>query len=70
MDISIREHIINNFKDDDLNSIFDAIEESVKSNDELTLPGLGVFMSLIWEKSSQEEKDNLLKKIKDSLNKA
>ena len=49
MDISIREHIINNFKEDSEESIYDAIDESVKNGEEVTLPGLGVFMSIIWE---------------------
>ena len=43
MDISIREHIINNFKEDSEESIYDAIDESVKNGEEVTLPGLGVF---------------------------
>ena len=52
MDISIREHIINNFKEDSEESIYDAIDESVKNGEEVTLPGLGVFMSIIWENSN------------------
>ena len=41
--MSIREHIINNFKGDDYDSLQDAINESIESNDEVTLPGMGVF---------------------------
>ncbi len=67
MDISIKEHIINNFKNDNYEDIIDAIEESVSSGDEVTLPGLGVFMSLLWEKSSDSEKDEIVKKIKEAL---
>ena len=48
MDMSIREHIINNFKGDDYNTLRQAIDESVTSQDEVTLPGLGVFLSIIW----------------------
>ena len=67
MDISIREHIMNNFKDDSFDDISIAISESVNSHDELTLPGLGVFMSLVWENSTDEEKNNIVKKIKEAL---
>ena len=35
MDISIREHIINNFKEDSEESIYDAIDESVKNGEEV-----------------------------------
>ena len=48
MDINIREHIINNFKDDDFKTLMNAIDESVKEGDEVTLPGMGVFFELIW----------------------
>ena len=38
MNLDIRSHIINNFKGDDINVLRDAIEESIKNNDEITLP--------------------------------
>ena len=62
--MNIREHIINNFKGDDYKALKEAIEESVESNDEVTLPGLGVFFCLIWENADQELKDNLIEIIK------
>ena len=49
MNLDIRSHIINNFKGDDINVLRDAIEESIKNNDEITLPGMGVFFELVWE---------------------
>ena len=52
--MNIKEHIINNFKNDDHKALIEAIEESVESNDEVTLPGLGVFLSLIWEGANKE----------------
>ena len=67
MNISIREHIINNFKEDSIDEIKEAVNESVESNDEMTLPGLGVFMSLLWENSNEDEKNKILDKIKLAL---
>ena len=64
MDISIREHIINNFKGDDYNALKQAIDESVASQDEVVLPGLGVFLELIWENADMELKDQLIEIIK------
>ena len=69
MNVSIREHIINNFKEDNIDEIKEAINESVESGDEMTLPGLGVFMSLLWENSDDKDKDKILDKIKLALNK-
>ena len=61
MNISIRENIINNFKEDSIDEIKEAV------NDEMTLPGLGVFMSLLWENSNEDEKNKILDKIKLAL---
>ena len=60
MDLSIRSHIINNFKGDDINVLRDAIEESIKNNDEITLPGMGVFFELVWQKADDDTKDKIL----------
>ncbi len=69
MDMSIREHIINNFKGDDYNTLRQAIDESVASQDEVTLPGLGVFLSIIWENANQELKNELIEIIKKRVEK-
>ena len=69
MDISIKEHIINNFKNDNEQTIYEAIDESVHNSDEVTFPGLGVFMSLLWENSNKEEKDKITTCIKRALEK-
>ena len=68
MDMTIRQHIINNFKGDDYETLRRAIDESVASQDEVTLPGLGVFFSLIWEEADQELKNNLLELLKTKIN--
>ncbi len=71
MDISIREHIINNFKGDDYESLKQAIDESVESQDEVTLPGLGVFLEIIWENADMELKNQLIeiirKRVQDGM---
>ena len=69
MDMSIREHIINNFKGDDYNTLRQSIDESVTSQDEVTLPGLGVFLSIIWENADQELKNELIEIIKKRVEK-
>lgn len=60
MNLDIRSHIINNFKGDDINILKDAIEESIKNNDEITLPGMGVFFELVWQKADEETKNKIL----------
>lgn len=69
MDINIRQHIINNFKGDNYETLRRAIDESVDAQDEVTLPGLGVFFELIWENADNELKDNLIMIIKKRVEK-
>ncbi len=69
MDISIRDHIINNFQGDNYDQLRSAIEESIAEGDEVTLPGMGVFLELIWEGADQEMKNKMLDIIKASVEK-
>lgn len=67
--MTIRQHIINNFKGDDYETLRKAIDESVSSQDEVTLPGLGVFLEIIWENADQELKNELIEIIKKRVQK-
>ena len=67
MNLSIRDHIINNFKGDDYDELEKAIEESIKEQDEVTLPGMGVFFELIWSGADRELKDNMLQVVKQRI---
>ena len=63
-DIKIRDYIINNFKDDDVDTIRKAIDESIAEMDEVTLPGMGVFFEIIWKDSNEDEKVKILETLK------
>ena len=58
--IKIRNHIINNFKNASKEEFKSSIEESIKENDEITLPGLGVFFEIVWNNSDENNKDYIL----------
>ena len=60
MSDDIKKYIINNFKDDDINTLKNAIEESIKEQDEIALPGMGVFLEIIWSDASEELKQQML----------
>ena len=66
--LKIRDYIINNFKDDDVNTLRNTITECISDGDEETLPGMGVFFELIWNGSDEEMRkkmlDILLNKLK------
>ena len=67
MNISIRNHIIDNFKESSINDFKDSINDSIDDKDEVTLPGLGVFFELLWKNSSDKDKNKIIKVINDSL---
>ena len=65
--MNIREYIKNNFKDSNDDEIKESIDESIKSKDEVLLPGLGVFFEFVWNNSNKDEKKNILSKIHSSI---
>ena len=69
MDINIREHIINNFQGDDYDTLRKAIDQCVELKEETTLPGLGVFLEIIWENASQELKNEMIEIIRKRVQK-
>ena len=67
--INIKDYIINNFKEDNIDTIRKAIEQSIEENDDVVLPGLGVFLTLIWQGSNEKERKNILEIIHKELKK-
>lgn len=67
MDLDIRKNVISKIKNDDEKSIITMINESVITNDELVLPGLGVMMELFWNNLNDSEKMNIANIIKNNI---
>ena len=67
MDINIREYIKNNFKDSSLDDIRNSIDDSIKENDEVTLPGLGVFFEILWNNCDDKQKEKILDILKSNI---
>lgn len=60
MNIDIRNHIKDNFKDSDISEIKASIEASIEEKDEITLPGLGVFFEILWNNSDESSREYIL----------
>lgn len=65
--IDVRAYIVNNFKDDSVEEIKASIEESISSHEDDPLIGLGVLFELLWNNSSDEEKNMILSNIKKGM---
>lgn len=66
--ISIRQYIIDSFKGDNESEIRESIDDTIKEGLEEALPGLGVFMEIIWNNASEKLKKELLEVLKTHLN--
>ena len=58
--MKIKDYIKNNFKEDDVNTLRNTITECTMEDDEETLPGMGVFLELIWQGSDEQIKKSML----------
>ena len=67
MNIDIRKSIIDNFKNSSKDEIKESIISSLKINEEITLPGMGVFFEILWQNCSNELKDEIINIISDNL---
>jgi small acid-soluble spore protein I (minor) len=67
MNTDIRGYIKNNFKDGNKEEIQTSIEQSIQNNDEITLPGLGVFFEILWNASDDECKEKMLNMLSENL---
>ena len=67
--MSIKEYIINNFKEDNIETLENALNECIKEQDEETLPGMGVFLELIWKGSNETQKKSMLDTLYKELHK-
>jgi len=67
MDINIRNHIMSNFKNDNKETLKKTIEECINENDEVTLPGMGVFFEIIWKNANEDLKENILSILENAV---
>jgi len=67
MEINIRKSIKNNFKSATKDEYKQSIISSIESNDEVILPGLGVFFEVLWNNSNENDQDFILNKLKENI---
>lgn len=65
--IDVRSYIISNFKDSSIEEIKSSIIDSITSREDDPLIGLGVMFELLWNNSSNEEKEIILCNIKKGM---
>ena len=63
--MNIRECIKKNFKNSSIEELRESIEESVQSEDEIVLPGMGVLFEILWLNTGNQ--NDILKTIHDVI---
>ena len=66
--MNISKYIITNIKDSNIEDINTSIIESINSQEEITLPGLGVLFEVLWNNSDTDLKSIILKILKENMN--
>lgn len=67
MKIDIRKSIKDNFKGAEKDEIKASIESSITENDDVTLPGIGVFFEVLWKNSNDDEREFILNILEKSF---
>lgn len=67
MKYDIRNNIKYSFKDSNINEINNSLKTAIKGQEEIDLPGLGVFFELLWENSNEGLKNEIIFTIKQAI---
>ena len=69
MELDIRKNIINNTKKDSIQDLISSLNNIIPSDDELVLPGFGVFFELLWQSSNRQKKEEIVNNIYNCIKK-
>lgn len=67
MDFNLRVAILDNIKGSDEKQLEHTIVDAIQSGEEKMLPGLGVLFEVLWQNTSQEEQQTILKNMAEGL---
>lgn len=67
MNFNLRNAIIHNVTGNTHDELEATITDAISSGEEKMLPGLGVLFELIWQKASQNEKEEMLGLLENAL---
>ncbi|AJD91714.1 small acid-soluble spore protein SspI [Jeotgalibacillus malaysiensis] len=67
MNLNIRQTVMHNVKDNNIEQLQDTIVDSIQREEEQLLPGLGVLFEIIWKESAAEEQQRMLQTLENGL---
>ncbi|MGG0410571.1 small acid-soluble spore protein SspI [Peribacillus simplex] len=69
MDLNLRNAIIQNVSGNSQEQLEDTIVDAIQNGEEKMLPGLGVLFEVIWQNSSEQEKQEMITALEAGLKK-
>lgn len=65
--VDLRSLILGNLEGSEADEIREYIQEAVDDREEDALPGMGILFEAVWKRSDENEKDNMMDKIMETL---
>ncbi|WP_285765605.1 small acid-soluble spore protein SspI [Peribacillus sp. SI8-4] len=69
MNLNLRNAIIQNVSGNSQEQLEDTIVDAIQNGEEKMLPGLGVLFEVIWQNSSDQEKQEMIHALESGLKK-
>lgn len=67
MSLNLRQAILSNVNGHNAEQLQATINDALQKGEEKMLPGLGVFFELLWENSDEQEHQEILNVLEQSL---
>jgi small acid-soluble spore protein I (minor) len=67
MNLNLRQAILSNVSGHDAQQLEATIDDALQKGEEKMLPGLGVFFELLWENSNEQDHQEILNTLEQSL---
>jgi small acid-soluble spore protein I (minor) len=69
VNLNLRNAIIQNVSGNSQDQLEDTIVDAIQNGEEKMLPGLGVLFEVIWQNSSEQEKQEMITTLESGLKK-
>lgn len=66
-DLDLRQAIMENMKNSPEEHVRETIVDAIEQGEEKTLPGLGVLFEVLWNKSTQQQQEVIVKTLAENL---
>ncbi|MCA1021853.1 small acid-soluble spore protein SspI [Halobacillus litoralis] len=67
MNLNLRAAILSNVSNHNAEQLEATIDDALQKGEEKMLPGLGVFFEMLWKESDEQERQEILDTLEQSL---